>query len=178
MPGNYSVRVAIPGVANALTGTVAVEADPLPKFSAPDRAARQAILMRIYAWTKTLGEARGSARALVAQRDSLAADFAAGGAADGRARADSLNARIAVVSADVDRAFTAVNGQRAPIEAWSVLPSVDQRKSLGYALEDAEKAVAALNTLVSADVPAAYQRVAKKEWPRKVKAVQAPARTP
>jgi len=55
---------------------------------------------------------------------------------------------------------------------------VDQRKSLGYAIEDAEKAVGALNTLVSTDVPAGYQRVAKKEWPRKVKAVQAPARTP
>jgi hypothetical protein len=114
----------------------------------------------------------------VAQRDSIAADFTAGGAADGRARADSLNARIAALSADIDRAFNAVNGQRAPIESWSGLPSVDQRKSLGYGIEDAEKAVAALNTLVSTELPAAYQRIAKKEWPRKVKAVQPPARTP
>jgi len=178
MPGTYAVRVAVPGVAKPLSGSVVVEADPLPKFSAPDRAARQAILMRIYAWTKTLGEARLSARALVAQRDSIVADLPAAAAPDARMRGDSLAARITALAADVDRAFTAVNGQRAPIEAWSGLPSVDQRKSLGYAIEDAEKVVAALNKLVSADLPAAYQRVAKKEWSRKVKAVQPPARTP
>jgi hypothetical protein len=58
------------------------------------------------------------------------------------------------------------------------LPSVDQRKSLGYAIENAEKVIGELNKLVSSDIPAAYQRVAKKEWSRKVKGVQPPARTP
>jgi hypothetical protein len=173
MPGTYSVRVAIPGAAKPLSGGVAVEADPLPKFSAPDRAARQALLMRIYVWTKTLGEARASARALVGQRDSIAADFSAGGAADGRAKADSLNARIAAVSADVDRAFTAMNGQRAPIEAWSGLPSVDQRKSLGYAMEDAEKAVAALNTLRVVGHSSRVSGHGEERGTRKVKGVVA-----
>ncbi len=169
MPGTYAVRVTVPGVAKPLAGSVVVEADPLPKFNAPDRAARQAMLMRIYAWTKTLGEARSSARALMAQRDSISADLAGG-----KARADSLNARITTLSADVDRAFNAVNGQRAPIEAWSGLPSVDQRKSLGYAIEDAEKAVAELNKLVSADIPRAYKETAKRDWARKVKGVVPP----
>jgi hypothetical protein len=150
---------------------VVVEADPLPKFSAADRLARQTILLRIYEWTKTLGDVRTAARALVAQRDSIAADFAAGGASDATVRADSLNARIARLSADVDRAFAAVNGQRAPIEGWSGVPTLDQQKSLGFAVEDAQKAVAELNTLVGTEIPAAYQSVAKKEWPRRVKSI-------
>jgi uncharacterized membrane protein YgcG len=178
MPGTYSVRVTVPGVSKPLSGNAVVEADPLPKFSAVDRAARQVTLMRIYEWTKTLGDARGAMRALTAQRDSIVADFGAGGAADGKARADSLNARITRLSADVDRAFTAVNGQRGPIESWSGLPTVDQQKALGYAVEDAQKAVAELNRLVSTDIPAAYQRVAKKEWSGKVKGVQPPVRAP
>ena len=175
LPGKYSLSVKVAGVANALTGSVVVEPDPLTRFSSADRLARQAILMRIYEWMKTLGEARLSARALVQQRDSIHGDFIGGGAADGATRADSLNARIARLSADVDRAFNAVNGQRAPIEGWSGLPSADQQKSLGYAIEDAQKAAAELNRLVATDIPAAYQQVARKGWGRKVNGVAAPA---
>jgi hypothetical protein len=174
LPGTYSVRVTIPGVEKPLSGSVLVEADPLPKFAAADRAARQATLMRIYSWTKTLGEARIAVRALVAQRDSIGADFVAGGSTDGRARADSLNARVARLATDVDRALTAVNGQRAPIEGWSGLPTADQLSALGYAVEDAKKAVGELNTLVGTEIPGAYQRVAKKEWARRVKPVTMP----
>ena len=70
-------------------------------------------------------------------------------------------------SADFDRAFTAVNGTRAPIESWSGLPSVDQRKALSYAIEDAQKATAALNRLIMTEIPAAYS-ASKKTWGRKV----------
>ena len=149
MPGTYSVRVAVPGVANAADGQRRRRSRSAAEVQ---RSRSRRASSNADANLRMDEDARRgatSARALVAQRDSIEADFAAGGAADGRARADSLNARIAAVSADVDRAFTAVNGQRAPIEAWSGLPSVDQRKSLGYAIEDAEKAVAELNTLVS-----------------------------
>jgi predicted kinase len=123
--------------------------------------------MRIYDWTRTLGEARTAVRALAAQRDSIKSDIGAG------APADSLSARITRLGADVDRAFNAVNAQRAPIEGWSGLPSVDQRKALDYALDDARKAMAELNKLVATDIPAAY-KVAKKEWRRAVKGVAAP----
>jgi hypothetical protein len=165
-PGTYTVRVAVPGVAKPLTGSVAVEADPLPKFSAADRAARQLILMRVYEWTKTLGEARVAVRALVAQRDSIAADFGAG-------RADSLNTRIARLATEVDRVLNAVNGQRAPIEGWSGLPTADQQRALGFAVEDARKAVTEVNKLIATDIPAAYRGV-NKEWGRKVRAVAVP----
>lgn len=169
MPGTYGVRVTVPGVAAPLTGRLVVEADPLPKFSATDRAARQALLMWIHEWSKTLGDARTAARALVAQHDSLKTDVGP--------QADSLNARIARVSADVDRALAAVSGQRAPIEGWSGLPGVDQRKSLEYAREDAQKAVAALNRLITTEIPAAYRAV-RKEWVRKVKSVIVPVAVP
>jgi hypothetical protein len=174
LPGKYAVSVKVPGVAQALSGNVTVEGDPLTKFIDVDRAARQAVLMQIYAWTKTLGEARISARALISQRDSIKADFAAGGTPDGAARADSLNARITRSSGDIDRAFNAVNGQRGPIEGWSGVPTADQRSALGYAVEDAQKALGGLNTLIGTDIPAAYQQVAKKAWTRKVPAVVAP----
>ena len=146
-PGRTRCASRFPASRSRSPGSVVVEADPLPEVQRADRAARQAILMRIYAWTKTLGEARLAARALVAQRDSIVADFSAGGAADARTRGGFAQRAHRALAADVDRAFNAVNGQRAPIEGWSGLPSVDQRKSLGYAMEDAEKAVAALNKL-------------------------------
>ncbi|HXT16056.1 MAG TPA: hypothetical protein VN706_10540 [Gemmatimonadaceae bacterium] len=124
MPGSYNVRVNVPGIDMALTGRVAVEADPLPRFSAADRATRQAILMRIYDWSKTLGQARIRVRSLHA--DSLTID--------------SLRTRI-------DRAFTAMNAQRGPIEGWSGAPTVDQQKAVGYAIDDATKALADLKRL-------------------------------
>lgn len=174
LPGTFVVRVVVQGVAKPLTGSVVVDADPLPKFSAADRATRQVTLMRIYEWSKALSAGRAAARGLVGQRDSIAADLKSGGAPDAASRADSLNARIARNSAELDRVFTAVNGQRAPIENWSGLPTVDQLKALGYAIEDAQKAIAELNKLVSSDIQAAY-KAANKDWSRKVKPVPVPA---
>jgi hypothetical protein len=165
MPGRYTVRVTPPGVA-PMTASVAVAADPLPKFTPAERAARQAMLMRVYDWTKALGDARIAARALVSQRDSIKANV--GGSAG-----DSLAARIARSAASVDRAFNAVNGQRGPIEGWSGMPSVDQQKSLAYAMEDATKATAELNRLITAEIPAAY-RAAGKTWSRAPRTVTAP----
>lgn len=166
MPGSYRVQVTIPGIGAPLTGTTTVEADPLPKFSAADRAARQTLLMNIYRWTQALGDARAGARSLVAQSQTLRSDLGA--------RADSVNARTDRAAAELDRAFNAVNAQRAPIEGWSGLPSVDQRRALGFALDDAKQALADFNRLVTAGIPAAY-RSAGSAWRDPVKAVAAPA---
>jgi hypothetical protein len=167
LPGKYTVRVDVPGVTSRLTGSVVVEPDPLPRFSATDRAARQALLMRIYDWTKALGEARVATRALVAQRDSIRADLGT--------PADSLDARITRLGTQVDRAFTAVNAQRGAIEGWSGLPTLDQQKAVGYGIDDARAAITELNKLVTTDIPAAYRRAAKP-WTRSVKPVSAPVR--
>lgn len=166
VPGSYYVRVAIPGVRTPLTGTAVVEADPLPRVAAADRAARQAILMNIYAWTKALGAARTTARALAGQRDAIGGDLGA--------VAEALNTRAGQAAQDIDRAFTAVNAQHSPIEAWSGLPSADQRAALGFAMEDARKALADLNRLVGTDIPAAYT-AARKTWRSRLRPVAAPA---
>ena len=167
MPGTYSVRVTIAGLKAPLTGKLTVEADPITKFGTTERAARQALLMQVYDWTRTLGEARAAVRALIAQRDTIKSEL-------GDARADSLNARVTRLGADVDRAFNAVNAQRSPIEGWSGPPTADQRKSLEYALDDARQATAELNRLVSTDIPAAY-KAAGRTWSRPVPGVQQPA---
>jgi hypothetical protein len=171
LPGFYSVRVAVPGIKAPMTRTVMVEADPLPRFFVADRAARQIVLLAIYDWTKALGEARLAARALTSQRDSIKVDLSAKG---GGTQADSLNARIGRASAAIDRAFLALNGHRGPIEGWSGQPTSDQRKAVGYAIDDSRKAIADLNKLVTADIPAAYGGASA--WKRKVSPVKLPAR--
>jgi hypothetical protein len=90
-------------------------------------------------------------------------------------KADSLNARIARQAASIDRAFTALNGQRAPIEGWSGLPTIDQQRALGFVLDDAQKALVELDRLVNIDIPTAYKTMAKKAWSRPVRAVPVPA---
>ncbi|MEO7084201.1 MAG: hypothetical protein ABI442_15795, partial [Gemmatimonadaceae bacterium] len=174
LPGKYWVKVTVPGISAPLSGTLTVDGDPLPKFSATDRAARQVLLMRIYEWTKSLGVARTTVRGLLAQRDSIKADLVAGGAADAATKADSLSTRVFTVSAELDRAFNAVNAQRAPIEGWSGMPTADVRSALGYAVEDATKATSELNKLIGADIPAAYKS-AKKDWTKKPALVATPS---
>src|SRR5438105_2228910 len=63
----------------------------------------------------------------------------------------------------------------ATVEGWSGMPTLDQRAALDFAIEDARKAVAELNRIVTTDIPAAY-KTAKKEWARKVKPVGSPQR--
>jgi photosystem II stability/assembly factor-like uncharacterized protein len=165
LPGRYTARVSVPGIATPLTGSVVVEADPLPAFASADRARRQATLMSIYDWTRALGAARVATRALIQQRDSIKADV--GG------RGDSLTARIVRLGTSVDRAFNAVNAQRNAIEGWSGLPTVDQQKAVGYGVEEGRAALAELNKLVGTDIPAAY-RAASKTWSRRVEGVAPP----
>jgi photosystem II stability/assembly factor-like uncharacterized protein len=167
MPGRYAVWVAVPGVAMPLASAIVVDADPLAAMSPAERAARQTMLMRIYDWTKALGSARTAARKLVEQRTTLGRDL-------GATRADSLDARITRLAARVDQAFASVNSHRGPIEAWSGMPTLDQRTALGYAIDDARNALAELDRLV-ADIGSAY-RSAGKSWSGAVKGVAPPAR--
>src|SRR5262249_1182492 len=102
-------------------------------------------------------------------RDSIKADLS------GSAQADSLNARIGRAATAIDRAFLALNGQRGPIEGWSGQPTSDQRKAVGYAIDDARKAITDLNKLISTDIPAAYGGA--NAWKRKVAPVKLPARS-
>lgn len=165
MPGRYTVSVKVPGVAAPLSGAVAVEADPLPRLSAGDRATRQAAVMRIYDWSRALGAARAGARAVTSQRDGLRADL--------NARGDSLAVSATALTTTIDRAFGALNGLRGPIEGWSGPPTQEQQAALSGAVADARSALTAFNRLVSTEIPAAY-RAAGKGWSRRVEPVAAP----
>jgi phage shock protein A len=144
-----------------------VEGDPLTNFSDADRRARQALVMNVYALQKTLAAAHTAARALGAQSADLKKDFAGGGA-----KADSVVARVGRVQADVDRSIAATGGSVRPIEAWSGMPTLDQRRQIDYAMEDANKAVAELNSTIG-EVSAMYASTAKKAWPKPVQPVVA-----
>ncbi len=168
MPGRYAIRVSVPGIATPLAGSVSVEADPLPAFSAADRAARQSILMREYEWTKAIGRARGAARELMSQRSAIKADI-------GGARGDSLDAQIARLATEADRAFTAVSAPRGAIEGWSGLPTLDERAALDHAIADARTAIGTLDRLVTSGIPSAY-RAAGATWAHPVAALAPPPR--
>ncbi|MFI5231425.1 MAG: WD40/YVTN/BNR-like repeat-containing protein [Gemmatimonadales bacterium] len=164
LPGHYKVAVKIPGVAAELRGDMTVEGDPLTNFSDAGRRARQAIVMSVYSEQKTLAAAHVAARELAAQSADLKTDLAAGGA-----KTDSLVARISRLQAQVDGALTAATGAMRPVEAWSGLPTVDQRRQIDYAVEDGNKAVAELNRTIG-EIGAMYAS-AHKSWARAVKAV-------
>jgi photosystem II stability/assembly factor-like uncharacterized protein len=165
-PGKYKVLVKVPGVASELRGEMIVEGDPLPNFSDADRRVRQTLVMSVFAVQKTLAAAHTAARALNAQSADFKRDFTGGGA-----KADSLIAHVGRLQADVDRSIAATGGAVRPIEAWSGLPTVDQRKQIDYAVEDGNKAVADLNHVIQVEIPAMYSLVAKKAWPKPVAAV-------
>src|ERR1019366_4006642 len=91
--------------------------------------------------------------------------------ADGGAKADSLIARVSRLQAADDRSLAATNGAIRPVEAWSGMPTLDQRRQIDFTVEDATKAIADLNHVIQVEVPAMYSSVAKKAWPKPVAAV-------
>jgi photosystem II stability/assembly factor-like uncharacterized protein len=166
LPGRYRVLVKVPGVTSELRGEMIVEGDPLTNFSDADRRARQAIVMNVYATQKTIAAAHTAARALGAQVVDLKRDLA-----DGGAKTDSLIAHIGRLQGEIDRSLTATNGAVRPVENWSGMPTLDQRRQIDYAVEDANKAIADLNHVIQVEIPAEYTSVAHKSWPKPVQAV-------
>jgi photosystem II stability/assembly factor-like uncharacterized protein len=168
LPGKYKVVVKIPGVSRDLHGEMIVEGDPLANFSDVERHARQALVMSVYAVQKQLAAAHTAARAVSAQSADFKNDFAGGGA-----KTDSLIARVGRLQADVDRSIAASGASTRPIETWSGAANLDQRKQIGYAIDDANKAIAELNKTIH-EIGAMYASVAKKAWPKPVAAVVVP----
>jgi photosystem II stability/assembly factor-like uncharacterized protein len=166
LPGRYKVLVKVPGVANELRGEMVVEGDPLANFSDAERRARQALVMGVYGVQKSLAAAHVAARALSAQSADLKRDFTGGGA-----KADSLIAHVGRLQADIDRSIAATGAVTRPIEAWSGAATIDQRRQIDNAVEDANKAIADLNRVIQTEIPGMYASVAKKAWPKPVAAV-------
>ena len=164
LPGHYKVVVKVPGIATELRGEMVVEGDPLTNFSDADRRARQAVVMNLYAMQKTLVAAHTAARELGAQSAALKSDLAAGAA-----KTDSLLAHVERLQPAIDAAIASTTAAMRPVEAWSGLPTVDQRRQIDYATEDGNKAVAELNRTIG-EITGMYAS-AHKAWGKAVKTV-------
>ena len=164
LPGHYKVAVKVPGVATELRGEMVVEGDPLTNFTDADRRARQAVVMNLYAMQKTLVAAHTAARELAAQSAELRSDLAAGAA-----KTDSLVAHVERLQPAIDAALVSTTAAMRPVEAWSGLPTVDQRRQIDYAAEDGNKAVAELNRTIG-EISGMYAAT-HKPWRKAVKVV-------
>jgi hypothetical protein len=127
--------VKVPGIDHDLHGDLTVEGDPATNFSEADRRNRQAALVSLYDLEKSLVAARTRARA-------LPLDSTAHGA-----EADSANAHVTRARAEIEREFANANAVSRQIEAWSGLPTADQRQQVSDLLNDSRKAIAEVDRL-------------------------------
>jgi hypothetical protein len=121
-PGTYRLAIRIPGIANALRGSIQISGDPEARISAVDGYARRAAVMWAYSLEKTLIAAR------MAMRD---AGTAAG--ADARVRAEIT--RLIGVAGSLSRAM----------ESFDSAPTADQRQQMAWAYDDAVRAIGMVN---------------------------------
>jgi hypothetical protein len=175
LPGKYAVAITIPGIAKTLRGDLTVQADPLDaSFSPAARRARQEALLNIYGFQKTLVSARTAVRALAGQADAIKQDLTRGGVSGAVAQADSLTDRLTRLQAEVDRVLGIAGTQMRAIESFNAVPTTDQTNQLTWAIDDASRALRALNRTSQTDIPALYQQFAKGTLPRVVPAVALP----
>ena len=128
--------------------------------------------MNLYDLQKSLGEARAAARAVDTQAAAIRKDV-------GKGPLDKLTADISRLTGDVDRELNGVNGLSRAIEAYSGLPTADQRQQIDWAFEDAVKTIEDLNRVLRTDVPSAYENLSKQGlWPKRPQVLTVPARRP
>jgi hypothetical protein len=126
LPGRYQVSIETPGVARALRGTLAVQADPLDKgFSSAERRKRQDAMLSMFELQKRLAGAQATLRSL----------GPAGDTRGGR------------LQAEFDRLMAVAGGLVRALEEFNSAPTVDQQRQMQWALEDERRALAVLNGL-------------------------------
>jgi photosystem II stability/assembly factor-like uncharacterized protein len=171
LPGKYSVTLKA-GPGREARGDVTVDGDPRITFADADRRTRQTQLLNIYDLQKSLAAARTAARTVETQTAAIRKDV-------GKGPLDQLASEISRVTADIDRELNAATGLSRAIEAYSGLPTADQRRQIDWAFEDATKTIDELNRLLQTDVPAAYGDLLKQGlWPKRPQPVAAPPRRP
>lgn len=174
LPGKYTVTIAIPGVSRTMRGELAVVGDPLDTSTPAERSVRQEALLRAYGLQKTLVTARTAVRALIEQAPAIKQDLTRGGSA-AAASADSIAARLARVQAEVDRLAGIAGTVLRAIEGFNTPPTADQRQQLGWATDDAMRAIALINRTSQTEIPALYAQHARGTAPRVVGPVATPA---
>jgi photosystem II stability/assembly factor-like uncharacterized protein len=171
LPGKYKVTLKA-GANREARGEIEVAGDPRVTFSDADRRTRQTALMSIYDLQKSLSAARTAARKVESETTAITKDV-------GKGPLDKLAGDLTRLTTDVDRELNAANGLSRAIEAYSGLPTDDQRRQIDWAFEDAAKTIADLNRVLQSDAPAAYEDLLKKGlWPKKPQPIAVPAKRP
>jgi photosystem II stability/assembly factor-like uncharacterized protein len=173
LPGRYGISVSIAGIGAPLRGTILVEADPIEKFSAVDRAGRHTAAMRLYDLQRSLGAARIATRTLAAHGDSMKAELAGGGSGAASAL-DSVSVRVAQTRAEVDRLIGIAGTLMRSLESFNTTPTADQRQQTAWAFEDATRAINTLNRVSQTDIPRLYAQYAGGTKARSVARVALP----
>ncbi len=128
LPGTYRVSIAVPGVAQPLSGTLSLQSDPIDKtFTLADRRKRQDALMTVYALQKTLAAGQTAVRQL-----------------------DTLAAPVARLRVEFDRLSGIAGSMLRTLEDFNSAPTGDQQRQIDWAVEDARHAQTVLNTLTRA----------------------------
>jgi hypothetical protein len=123
-PGSYDVAIRIPRVPRELRGTIVVDGDAADTMSVADRAARESAVQWAYGLQKSLVAARAAMR-----------------------EASAPTAEDARVVSELTRLVGILGSLSRAIEGFDRAPTADQRRQLGWAYEDATKAIGVVNRL-------------------------------
>jgi photosystem II stability/assembly factor-like uncharacterized protein len=153
LPGVYTVTIDAAG--RQLKTELKVDGDPRAAFAESDRRERQTLLLRLYELEKSLTAARAAAAAGIAHFDAVSRN----------SRLEHPpQERLRQTQAEIGTALTAIANLFRSIEGYSGLPTVDQRRQIDWAFDDAGRTVAALNDALQTDgaQPAQLMSIPKK----------------
>ena len=160
LPGSYIVHVRAAGRPDGsgaldLKAPLRVEGDPRVTMTPSDRLSRQTLLLNLYELQKTLSSARAAARTAAGTVETRRKA--------GETATPDTAARLSQLQADASAQLnTAATVSRA-IEAYSGLPTTDQRRQAGWAFDDARKTIDELNGLLRAEgLPASVRPLPEK----------------
>ncbi len=150
-PGKYTVRLTVQGTTapvSALDTAVTVLPNPHFAITPAERAKRTSAIMAAYSLQQQMIPAREALQ-------SVASELRAGPGFS-RETAERLSARAAAVERQINASVAAAGRVQGAMDAYAGVPTAAQLRDLDYAWEDAVTTVAALNRLMSQDLPAAY----------------------
>jgi hypothetical protein len=155
----------VPGA--ALDAAVTVLADPHFSITPAERAKRTAAIMAAYSLQQQMIPAREGLQSVAAALRS--------GPGFPRETTERMEARAAAVERQINASVAAAGRVQSAMDAFSGVPTAAQLRDLDFAWEDAATAVAALNRLMSQELPAAYAEVGTAKMPA-IRPVPTPVR--
>jgi hypothetical protein len=143
LPGIYAVTLKAPGSTLPLKAPLRVGEDPRVTFSESDRRARQTLLIDLHELQKTLGGARGAARAATTRLDAMRKD--------GKTPSSDAGPRLAQLQSDIASELNTAGALSRALEGYSGPPTQDQRRQIDWVFDDVAKTVEDLNRVLRSD---------------------------